>query len=580
MAGWTALNNQPSFNANHMMLLTDGSVLVQELATANWYKLTPDNSGSYVNGTWSTLATGPDGPTYYASAVLTDGRVFMAGGEDNFGNDGVDINNCEIYDPVADSWTSISGPGWANIGDAPCCMLPDGTILLGNINDTTTAIYNPVSNTWSAGPNKNDASSEETWTLLPDQTVLVAECENHPAAEKYVAAAGAWVSAGSVPAGHDLVQSSSASSDEIGPAILMPDGRVFAIGASGHTALYTMPPIANQQGTWAGGPDFPSNASGNLFEAFDAPAVLLPNGNVLCVAGPIQGDGWAGNPSHCYEFDGSALNPAPDPPNAASKSTWETRMLLLPTGEVLLSARSNDIRVYKPDGSPDPTWAPEITSCPATVVPGNTYTLQGRQLNGLSQANSYGDDATMATNFPLVRIKNLATGHVVYCRTHSFSTMAVATGNVIHSAQFDVPGPIETGASQLCVVANGIATCTSVFVGYKLWKEVKLEIKENFKLEIDVVAKYQLSDIPKLKDNEGDPWQQYGGDPEWLQAVQIIAERADQLQQEIEELRAFIRPDERPEVGTAALKGAMSQAPKETEETPKTGKKPKHKKRR
>ena len=121
MAGsWTPLTNQPSFTANHMMLLTDGTVLVQEVATANWHKLCPDQFGNYVNGTWKQLKTGPNGPTYYASAVLRDGRVFIAGGEDNFGNNGVDIADCEIYDPVADSWTSIAGPGWANIGDAPC----------------------------------------------------------------------------------------------------------------------------------------------------------------------------------------------------------------------------------------------------------------------------------------------------------------------------------------------------------------------------------------------------------------------------------------------------------------------------
>ncbi|HEV2688182.1 MAG TPA: kelch repeat-containing protein, partial [Bryobacteraceae bacterium] len=448
MAGWVPLNNQPNFSANHMMLLTDGTVLVQEVATASWYKLTPDSTGSYVNGSWSTLHVGPNGPTYYASAILRDGRVFMAGGEDNFGNNGIDINDCEIYDPVANSWEVIAGPGWANIGDAPCCMLPDGTILLGNINDTTTAIYDPVANAWSPGPNKDDASSEETWTLLPDQTVLVAECQNHPSADKYVAAAGTWVSAGSVPAANDLVQSSIGSNNEIGPAILMTDGRVFAVGASGHTALYTMPPIANQQGTWAPGPDFPSDANG-LFQAFDAPAVLLRSGNVLCLAGPQQPDGWAGNPCHCYEFDGTSLNPAPDPPNGAGTETWQMRMLLLPTGEVLLSNRGNDIRVYQPDGGPDPSWAPEITDCPASLIPGHTYTLKGRQLNGLSQANSYGDDATMATNFPLVRITNLASGHVRYCRTHAFSTMGVATGNVIHSTKFDVPAGIETGPSQL-----------------------------------------------------------------------------------------------------------------------------------
>src|SRR5439155_10172233 len=81
-------------------VLTDGTVLVQQVGSANWFKLSPDQFGSYVNGTWTQLANGPNGPTYYASAVLKDGRIFMAGGEDNFGNNGVDINACEIYDPA------------------------------------------------------------------------------------------------------------------------------------------------------------------------------------------------------------------------------------------------------------------------------------------------------------------------------------------------------------------------------------------------------------------------------------------------------------------------------------------------
>ena len=320
---WTPLANQPTFYAGTMILLTDGTVMCQDEGsgnggTAQWWKLTPDQLGSYVNGTWSALADSPNAPLYYASSVLADGRVFIAGGEYNAGSP-VDLDAAEIFDPVADTWTSISTPaGWTAIGDAPCAVLPDGRLLLGSIKNTKTAIYDPVANSWTAGPTKDDSSSEETWTLLPDETVLVAECTAHPKAEKYVAASNSWVSAGSVPAGHDLVQSSKASSNEIGPAILMPDGRVFAIGASGHNAMYTMPLIASQPGTWAAAPDFPK-VSGKLMQAFDAPACLLPNGKVLCLAGPPQSDGWAGNPSHFFEFDGTSLTAAPDPPTAAGR---------------------------------------------------------------------------------------------------------------------------------------------------------------------------------------------------------------------------------------------------------------------
>ena len=84
--------------------------------------------------------------------------------------------------------------------------------------------------------------------------------------------------------------------------------------------------------------------------------------------------------------------------------------------------------------------------------------MRGTQFNGLSEAVGYGDDYQGATNYPLVRITNTATGHVFYCRTHNHSTMGVATGATPVSTQFDVPPSIETGPSTLVVVANGIAS--------------------------------------------------------------------------------------------------------------------------
>jgi hypothetical protein len=61
-----------------------------------------------------------------------------------------------------------------------------------------------------------------------------------------------------------------------------------------------------------------------------------------------------------------------------------------------------------------------------------------------------------ATNYPLVRIANNKTGHVFYARTHDHSSMGVATGSTTVSTNFDVPTTMETGASSLVVVANGI----------------------------------------------------------------------------------------------------------------------------
>src|SRR6202035_2291289 len=121
---WTPLTHQPSFNASTALLLTDGTVMVQTAVngygTGQWWRLTPSNTGSYVNGTWSQLASMPSGyaPTYYASAVLADGRVIVEGGEDNNGVIQAETSLGAIYDPQSNTWTSVSPPtGWSGIGD-------------------------------------------------------------------------------------------------------------------------------------------------------------------------------------------------------------------------------------------------------------------------------------------------------------------------------------------------------------------------------------------------------------------------------------------------------------------------------
>jgi Kelch motif len=246
---WQPLANQPAFSASTMLLLTDGTVMAQEPNATAWWRLTPDEWGDYTHGTWSALAPMTDARLYYASAVLADGRVFVAGGEYNGGSVGVDWNRVEIYDPVANAWHPASTPGWTHIGDAPCCVLPDGRVLLGSIDDTRTAIFDPATGTWSPGADKADSSSEEGFTLLPDYTVLAPENSNPPHAEKYLISADTWVSAGQTPV--SLIESNF--SIEIGPCLLRPDGTALQVGADGHTAVYRPDPDPATPGTWTAG---------------------------------------------------------------------------------------------------------------------------------------------------------------------------------------------------------------------------------------------------------------------------------------------------------------------------------------
>jgi hypothetical protein len=448
---WTSLTTQPPFDPSTMLLLTDGTVICNVSNGQNWWKLSPDGGGGYINGSWSPIASMKNARLYYASAILADGRVFVAGGEYNGGNSEVELDAAEIYDPISDQWSDLPTPGWGHVGDAPCCVLADGRLLLGDISSPQAAVWDPVSKKWTPTGPKDNACSEETWTLLPDGSVLTAECTNHPKAERYIPASNSWIPAGSIPAEHDLVEKVSI---EIGPALLLPSGKVFAIGATGHTAIYTPDPDPTKEGSWAGGPSFDE-----LRQAKDAPACLLPNARVLCTVGTAAvGESYPG-PTYFYEFDGATLVKVDDPPNAADTSAgpFDSRLLLLPTGDVLF-AKSGEIWVYTPDaasGRPDPAWLPVISSAPSVVAPGGTYPLEGYQLTGLSQAVSYGDDATMATNYPIVRID--IAGSVYYARTSGFSDMGVARGkSVKQSCQVTFPPNLPQGNAMLSVITNGI----------------------------------------------------------------------------------------------------------------------------
>ena len=247
-----------------------------------------------------------------------------------------------------------------------------------------------------------------------------------------------------------------------------------------HTAIYD-----TQTGKWTAGPNIPTHEG-----AGDTWASLLPDGNVfmqtnppgtnqdrlahakaryksirehtlrpLAAAKEAAPGGFApqatetcppGFPLYkAYEFNGKSLIH-----EGVADFCGQPDLLLLPTGGVMMNAQV----IYNGSGTFLNAWRPTIRffSFSNNVNPGGTYQIFGTQFNGLSQANAFGDEFQVATNFPLVRITNNATGDVSYATTHDFSTMGVATGSALVSTWFDVPTDLETGDSKLEVVANGI----------------------------------------------------------------------------------------------------------------------------
>ena len=194
---WTALANQPAFNTSTMILLTDGRVMIQEEGTAHWHALTPNGSGSYVDGQWSTLRDMTFWRRYYASAVTKSGKMFVCGGEQS--GDAKNSNKGEIYDPVADKWSPIAVPPWSQVGDAVSCVLPDGRIIIGALLSGDCLIYNPSTGLWATTGAQSGRTNEQTWILLPDNTILAPQCFAPFRSEKYIISLGTWRDDGQLP---------------------------------------------------------------------------------------------------------------------------------------------------------------------------------------------------------------------------------------------------------------------------------------------------------------------------------------------------------------------------------------------
>ena len=383
MAGtWADLSKQPGASVDTMLLLTDGTVIAHESDSPNWHQLTPNASGSYTNGKWTALTPMPPnsaipastggptyGPLFFGSAVLDDGTVFVIGGEYNTGvKPAAEVAAATRYDPVTSTWTNVPTPsGWAQVGDVPLCVLADGRVLLGNLNNSQTALFDPATGTYAAGPNKSDQCAEESFTLLPDGTVLAVDCSAIPNAEKYVPASNTWVSAGTTPS--VLPQACAGFVAEIGPTIVLTDGRAFVIGATGDTALYTPPANPSAPGTWVAGPTI-VDGSNNRLHPIDAPAVLLPNGRVLLAASPAPPCSFPG-PTSFFEYNPTTnAVVAVGAPSNAKQACFTGRFLLLPNGQVLYSNQSATIAIYTPDGAPQASWKPSITSLPPVMAVG------------------------------------------------------------------------------------------------------------------------------------------------------------------------------------------------------------------
>jgi ELWxxDGT repeat protein len=463
---WTALANLEPTGPAHMALLSDGSVLDSHAASgAGAERLTPDASGSYVNGTWSpaagfTLASRNGG----SLIVLPDGRLLLLGGVQN---SVTALNDGQIYNPVTNTWTTIAAaPAGTSFGNGPTMLLADGTVLAGSLIGPQTYTYDPVKDIWSNGPSKlyGDSSNHESWTKLPDGSILSYDVNsNQGQVQRLDPTSMTWIDSGTVPV--SLEAGISASLD-LGPGVLLPDGRMLQLGRASNTAIYTPAATPSGTGSWSAGPVIPGGLETGGDDAITgSTAAMLPNGHVLFVADKPD----SGGPTRIFEFDptlplATSLTDVTPPIDqyATNSANYATRMFVLPTGQVLLGntnpygllSGTNQLYVYTPDGGPQVSWKPTITS---VIANSEHYMLTGTQFNGLSAGASHGASTEMATNFPIVELKD-SLGIVYFARTFNWSSTGAATGSTPVTTDFTLPAGLPAGSYSLTVIANGISS--------------------------------------------------------------------------------------------------------------------------
>ena len=241
-------------------VVDDGPLSPQQVAVSGY------GAGPYAWSPTGSMATARDG---FASAVLHDGRVLIAGGEAALSP----LTSAEVWDPVSGTWSATSP--LSTVRAYPTAVtLPNGEVLVAGGYDANFArlasaeLYEPSTGTWRPTGSMTEGGSNLTATVLTDGKVLVTG-QGGNSAEVYDPSTGAWTDTGAMPAPQFLAS-----------AVLLASGKVLVVGG-GTDAAELYDPGTN---AWT--------STGHLMQARQSgTATLLPDGKVLVVGGEPPGGG-------------------------------------------------------------------------------------------------------------------------------------------------------------------------------------------------------------------------------------------------------------------------------------------------
>jgi hypothetical protein len=235
-------------------------------------------------------ATGPmvRNRDLHTMTTLPDGKVLIAGGEDQFAIFG-GWNDAEIYDPVANTFTLLSSVMGSMRLEHTATLLANGKVLIvggqyqdccqfnGNYGPRPVAgadLYDPATQTFSPAGTLATGRYEHAAVRLADGRVLVTGGftdinfgdSTTASAEIYDPATHSFS-----PTGSMTIQRAAQS------MILLPGGKVLVVGGNGTVRAKTADLFDPATGT------FTATAAPPVFAETDAGLFLQPDGTVLVI---------------------------------------------------------------------------------------------------------------------------------------------------------------------------------------------------------------------------------------------------------------------------------------------------------
>lgn len=302
---WSSAGNlhQPR-RGNETVLLRDGRVLTAG-GVAGSTVLSSVEVWSPSTGAWTPVAPLHTARFNEILVTLPDGRVLAAGGVD--ASSAATLASAEIYDPSANTWTTLAQGLLQSRADAGAAMLGGGRVLIagGYSQDNGQSpkpldeveVFDPAGNVFARGPSMTEARSDLTLTALNNGQVLAAggysATSTLASAELFDPTTSGW---SGITGMHQQRERASAS--------LLADGSVLVAG--GETADVRDGVTGTRTSLGTGEVYKPATKQWLATPAMHCPRsaqaqVTLTNGSVIVVGGDAAFPGQPPSPQSCAE---------------------------------------------------------------------------------------------------------------------------------------------------------------------------------------------------------------------------------------------------------------------------------------